>query len=121
MSCKNQNNDSFTYDGFKETLYYNSSSGNFSELATLGMCINRWGTPEYIKAIGNMTLDGRHGFPHTIVYQWPTIVVDGKKVEIYFEVIKGSPDDIIDRNMHTSIISSEMEKSLKVKEFRLTE
>lgn len=121
ISCKTSDKESFRYNDFKETLYFNNSSGEFSDLATLGMCINRWGKPEYVKAIGNVSLDGRHNSPHTIVYTWKDILVDDKNVELYFEIIRGHPLDVIGRNMHTSIISSEMEKALKVKEFRFVE
>lgn len=120
-SCNKLNKDSFTYNEFKETLYFSSSSDGFSDLATLGMCINRWGEPEYIKAKGYMADNGRHLTPDIIVYKWPKIFVDGKNVEVDFEIIKGYPKSIIEKNINTTLISSEMEKALKVKEFRLVE
>ncbi len=121
LSCEKINRNSFSYNEFKETLYYSDSTGGFSDLATLGMCISRWGQPEYVTAKGYIGGNGQHLPPHTIVYKWPNVFVDGKNVEVYFEIVSGYPNNIIERNMHTTIISSEMEKALKVKEFRLVQ
>lgn len=50
------------------------------------MCINRWGNPEYVKSLGTMNLDGSNQRTHTIIFTWPKLIVDGRTVEISFQM-----------------------------------
>lgn len=115
-SCKESNENKFSYEQFKDALYYNSSTGEFSDLGNLEMCINRWGMPEYIKSKGAMNRDFSYSW-HAIIYKWSNIVVDGKNVEIEFEAIPDSGKTIED--VFTNSINLNNAKYLKVKEFRL--
>jgi hypothetical protein len=120
ISCQQDNSNKFTYSEFKDALYYNNSEGEFSELGNLEMCINRWGEPKYIKSIGTMDFDGTDSRLHTIVFKWPNITVEGKNVEIYFQMDDGSGKTIEDVYSNRGVISQNNSKYAIVKEFRLT-
>ena len=118
ISCNQKNENEFTYSEFKEALYYNESSGSFSDLGNLEMCINRWGEPKYVKSIGTMSdLYGTNSKLQTIVFKWSNIEVDNKHVEIYFEMDDSGKtiNDVFNRS-----IRSLNAKHAIVKEFRLT-
>lgn len=117
-ACDEKSENSFSYEEFKKALYFNGSTGGYSDLGSLDMCINRWGIPEYVKSMGTMNKDGGNSRLNTIVFRWSNIVVDGKNVKIYFEAIPKSGKTIED--VFTNSISLSMAKYLKVKEFRLT-
>ena len=85
ISCKESNENNFSYEQFKDALYYNSSTGEFSDLGNLEMCINRWGTPEYVKSMGSINLNNGNSRLNSIVFKWSNIEVDEKNVEIVFE------------------------------------
>ena len=116
-SCKESNENKFSYEQFKDALYYNSSTGEFSDLGNLEMCINRWGIPKYIKSKGTMNRDGSNSRLYAIIFKWSNILVDGKNVEIEFEAIPDSRKTIED--VFTNTIDLNNAKYLKVKEFRL--
>ncbi|SDX50538.1 hypothetical protein [Aequorivita viscosa] len=107
----------FTYDQFKEALYYNSSTGDFSDLGNLEMCINRWGLPKYVKSIGTMDINGNNSKLNAIIFEWSNINIDGKNVEITFEPIPNSGKSIED--VFTNSINENKARYLKVKEYRL--
>lgn len=118
-SCKESNENKFSYEQFKDALYYNSSSGEFSNLGNLEMCINRWNMPKYIKSKGTMNRDGSNSKLHSIIFKWSNILVDGKNVEIEFEAIPDSGkkiEDVFENSIHLNNA-----KYLKVKEFRLVQ
>lgn len=117
ISCKESNENNFSYEQFKDALYYNSSTGEFSDLGNLEMCINRWGTPEYVKSMGSINLNNGNSRLNSIVFKWSNIEVDEKNVEIVFEAIPDSGKTIED--VFTNSINPNMAKYLKVKEFRL--
>lgn len=116
-ACKNQDENEFTYEQFKETLYYNSSTGEFSDLGNLEMCINRWGLPKYIKSMGTMNMNGSNSKLNAIIFKWSNIKIDGKNVEITFEAIPNSGKTIED--VFTNSINENKAQYLKIKEFRL--
>ncbi|WP_139855281.1 hypothetical protein [Aequorivita sinensis] len=117
-SCNEKKDENtFSYEQFKEALYYNSSTGEFADLGNLGMCINRWGMPEYVKSMGTMNQDGSNSRLNAIVFRWSNIEVDEKNVEIVFEAIPDSGKAIED--VFTNRIDRGMAKYLKVKEFSL--
>ncbi|WP_445737005.1 hypothetical protein [Mariniflexile sp.] len=116
-SCKESNENKFSYEEFKDALYYNNSTGEFSDLGNLEMCINRWKMPKYIKSKGTMNRDGGNSRLYAIIFKWSNIIVDGKNVEIEFEAIPDSGKTIED--VFTNSINLNNSKYLKVKEFRL--
>ncbi|MDP5060698.1 hypothetical protein [Maribacter litoralis] len=117
-SCKEKKENVFSYEQFKEALYYNSTTGGFSDLGNLEMCINRWGMPEYVKSMGTMDRNGRNSRLNAIVFRWTNVEVDGKGVEIVFEAIPNSGKTIED--VFTNSINHMTAKYLKVKEFKLS-
>lgn len=118
ISCNQKNENEFTYSEFKDALYYNESSGSFSDLGNLEMCINRWGEPKYVKSIGTMNdFYGTNSKLHTIVFKWSNIEVDNKHVEIYFEM-DDSGKTI--KDVFNGTINFLNAKHAIVKEFRLT-
>lgn len=116
-SCNAQTENTFSYSQFKEALYYNDSAGEFSDLGNLDMCINRWGMPKYVKAMGKMEYYSGKSKLDAIVFKWNNVFVDGKNVEIVFEAIPKSGKTIED--VFTNSINPSKAKYLKVKEFRL--
>lgn len=116
-ACKSKDGNEFTYEQFKETLYYNNSTGEFSDLGNLEMCINRWGLPKYVKSLGTMNFDGSNEKLNAIIFKWSNIKIDGKNVEITFEAIPDSGKTIED--VFTNSINENKAHYLKVKEFRL--
>ena len=116
-ACKSKNENEFTYEQFKETLYYNDSTGEFSDLGNLEMCINRWGLPKYVKSMGTMNFNGNNSKLNAIIFKWSNITIDDKNVEITFEAIPNSGKTIED--VFTNAIDQNKAKYLKVKEFRL--
>ncbi len=119
ISCTQKNENEFNYDEFKQALYYNEHQGTFSDLGNLEMCVNRWGTPKYIKTIGTSNRNGFNAKSNTIVFKWENIKVENKSVEIYFKM-DDSGKTIEDVFSVRGTISLNNSKHAIVKEFRLT-
>lgn len=118
LSCTEKKENIFSYNQFRDALYYTSETGGFSDLGSLEMCINRWGMPEYVKSMGTIDRNGNNSKLNAIVFLWTNIEVDGKNVEIVFEAIPTSGKTIED--VFTNRIDRMNAKYLKVKEFRLS-
>src|SRR5690606_24175548 len=120
LSCNEHSDRVFTYNEFREALYYNHSTGNFSELGNYEMCVNRWGEPtKWVRSMGIM--NNRSGYLdlHTIIFEWRSVSVDGKSVEIHF-----SPDNsgiTIEEAFINNTLHSNFSKHFIVKEFRLVQ
>ncbi len=120
-SCDKKENNNFTYTEFKDALYYNKSSGSFSELGNFEMCVNRWGEPaRWVTSMGTMSdRYGSNSKLNTIVFEWTNIHVNGKNVEIHF--VPDNSGITIEGAFTNNSIHPNYSKHFIVKEFRLTQ